>query len=390
MRPLRTLTLVQDQQLTFGSGCMKEGLESYLLSHSFRTIYIVAARSSRALVEDLASHLRLEGRDVFCDYSCTKEPTTAVFEASRKQAVIFGAECVVGFGGGSVLDLAKLVAALAGSAERIENAFGISLLQKRMLPLVCVPTTSGTGSEVSPNAILLDETDHMKKGVISRFLVPDAAFVDPVLTMSLPPRVTAFTGIDALTHCIEAYTNKFAHPLVDMYALEGIRLIAKYLRRAVRKGDDLEAREGMAMASMLGGLCLGPVNTAAVHALAYPLGADYGVAHGLANAILLPEVFRFNRSASPSRHAEVAVALGVPNDSDDLNLSERGADLLQSMLEDVGICSLPDGLSSEPSALQGMAESASKITRLLNNNPQSLWIEDMVGIYRRSFSKLRS
>jgi alcohol dehydrogenase class IV len=390
MSPLRTLTLLQNRQLTFGSGCAKEGLESYLLSHPFRSIYIVAARSSRALVEDLASHLRLQGRNVSCDYSCTKEPTTVVFEVSRKQAVIFGAECVVGFGGGSVLDLAKLVAALAGSAEHIENAFGIGLLQKRMLPLVCVPTTSGTGSEVSPNAILLDETDHMKKGVISRFLVPDAAFVDPALTKSLPPRVTAFTGVDALTHCIEAYTNKFAHPLVDMYALEGIRLIAKYLRRAVHEADDLEAREGMAMASMLGGLCLGPVNTAAVHALAYPLGTDYGIAHGLSNAILLPEVFRFNSSASPSRHAEVAVALGVPHDSDALELSEKGADLLQGLLEDIGICSLPDGLKLEPSALQSMAESASKITRLMNNNPRSLSIDDMVGIYRRSFSKLRS
>ena len=191
--------------------------------------------------------------------------------------------------------------------------------------------------------------------------------------------------MDALTHCIEAYTNKFAHPLVDIYALEGIRLISKYLVRSVRDGNDLEAREGMAMASMLGGMCLGPVNTAAVHALAYPLGGECGVPHGLSNAILLPEVFRFNIPACPKRHAEVAIALGVPRSINDLELSYLGATWLQSLLNEVGIGSLRSSLELQPSSIQRMAESASKVTRLLANNPRDLNLRDIIGIYQRSF-----
>ncbi len=179
------------------------------------------------------------------------------------------------------------------------------------MPLVCLPTTAGTGAEVSPNAILLDEADELKKGVVSPHLVPDAAFVDPLLTISVPPAVTAATGLDALTHCIEAYANKFAHPIVDIYALQGIKLISANLVRAVRNGGDIEARAALSLGSLYGGLCLGPVNTAAVHALAYPLGGRFHIAHGVSNALLLPHVLRFNFSAAPERYAEISAALGV-------------------------------------------------------------------------------
>jgi alcohol dehydrogenase class IV len=384
----RTITLFQNVQLTFGCGCAKDELLNYILSRPCKRIFFVTGRSSLASVEELAERLRAEGRIVICDDSCTSEPTIALFEQFRKRATDCKAECVVGFGGGSVLDLAKLVAAFAGTEDKVEASFGIELLKNRALPLVCVPTTSGTGSEVSPNAILLDESDRMKKGVISKLLVPDAAFVDPVLTLSVPAQVTAYTGVDALTHCIEAYTNKFAHPLVDMYALEGIRLISKYLVRAVKDGADLEAREGMARASMLGGLCLGPVNTAAVHALAYPLGGEYGVPHGLSNAILLPEVFSFNSSASPERHADVAVALGVPRIPDCLEMTKQGTQILERLLSDTGICSSPLTLNLEVNAIGRMADSALKVTRLLKNNPRALHFDDVVDIYHRAFSRL--
>src|SRR5439155_10799310 len=146
----------------------------------------------------------------------------------------------------------------------------IGKLNARKTYLACLPTTAGTGSEVSPNAILMDESDQLKKGVISPHLMPDAAYIDPMLTLGAPPAVTAATGIDALTHCIEAYANKFAHPMIDLYALEGIRLIGDNLARAVADGSNIEARTHLALASMYGGMCLGPVNTGAVHALAYP------------------------------------------------------------------------------------------------------------------------
>jgi alcohol dehydrogenase class IV len=300
-----------------------------------------------------------------------------------------GVDCVVGIGGGSVLDLAKLIAAFANSVQRVEDAFGIGLLKDRSCHLVCVPTTSGTGSEVSPNAILLDEDEQLKKGVVSKFLVPDAAFIDPQLTVALPATITAYTGLDALTHCIEAYTNKFAHPVIDVYALEGIRLCAKYLLRAINDGTDLEAREGMSMASMFGGFCLGPVNTAAVHALAYPLGGEFHVPHGLSNAILLPEVFRFNISASPERHAEVARALGVVESNDAILMAALGSDKLAALIQGSGIMENPSISQIDLLAIDRMVLSATKVTRLLKNNPRSLSAEDIAGIYIRSFQKLK-
>src|SRR5699024_9968661 len=166
-------------------------------------------------------------------------------------------------------------------------------------------------------AIVEDVAAQLKKGVVSRHLVPDFAYLDPELTRTMPANVTAATGLDALTHCIEAYANRFAHPVVDSWALEGIRLVGASLERACANGDDMEARAGMLRASHLGGLCLGPVNTAAVHALAYPLGGEFHIAHGVANSLLLPHVLRFNLEAAPARYAAIAEALGVERTGDD-------------------------------------------------------------------------
>jgi alcohol dehydrogenase class IV len=311
-----------------------------------------------------------------------------MFETACKRATDVGADCVVGIGGGSVLDLAKLIAAFINSGQRVEDAFGIGLLKGRDCHLVCIPTTAGTGSEVSPNAILLDEDERLKKGVVSKFLVPDAVFIDPQLTVVLPATITAYTGLDALTHCIEAYTSKFSHPVIDVYALEGIRLCGKYLLRTIKDGADLEAREGMSMASMFGGFCLGPVNTAAVHALAYPLGGEFRIPHGLSNAILLPEVFRFNISACPERHAEVALALGAVESDDAIQTASLGADKLTVLIQNSGVLEDPAFLRLDLLAVDRMSSAAAKVTRLLKNNPRSLTLEDIVGIYMSSFQRL--
>jgi len=307
---MRTITFLQPTRLVFGQGCLEDCVE-YVALQAQRRVRVVSSRSMRRVAEELGSKLTAKGSTVTFDFSIDREPTLAMFAAALAEARAVNANCFVGIGGGSVLDVAKLLAAFAESEQKIEESFGIGLLTGRAAHLVCLPTTAGTGSEVSPNAILLDEAAKLKKGVISPFLVPDATFIDPLLTRTVPAAVTAATGLDTLTHCIEAYTNKFAHPLVDVYALEGVRLCAAYLARAVRDGEDLEAREGMARASLYGGLCLGPVNTAAVHALAYPLGGEFHLAHGVSNAVLLAAVFRFNLEADVERHAAVAAALGV-------------------------------------------------------------------------------
>lgn len=198
--------------------------------------------------------LLVAGCTITTDRAPAGEPTITAFNSALARARATHPTCIVGIGGGSALDLAKLLATFGRNDQRIEDTFGIGLLSSRNCDLVCIPTTSGTGSEVSPNAILLDESAQLKKGVISPHLVPDAAFIDPTLTHSVPPAITAYTGLDALTHLIEAYTNRFAHPLVDLYALEGIALCARFLPRAARKPNDAEAREGMSRQPLRGPL----------------------------------------------------------------------------------------------------------------------------------------
>ena len=293
---------------------------------------------------------------------------------------------VIGLGGGSALDIAKLVAVLLDGAQQIESIFGIGLIQHRTTHLVCLPTTSGTGSEVSPNAILLDESDQLKKGVVSPHLVPDAAFVDAELTLSVPPAVTAATGLDALTHCIEAYTNRFAHPVVDVWALEGVRLIASALEEAVKNPSSVAEREKLALGSLYGGLCLGPVNTAAVHALSYPLGGVHHIPHGHANAILLPHVMRFNLQAAPDRFAAVALALGAVSAESSAATAEAGIAQLWKLIDATGLEMRLGALGVDPSEAAQLAAAGLSVTRLMKNNPRSMTQQEAEQIYHAAFA----
>lgn len=311
------------------------------------------------------------------------EPDTEAFRRVLEAAGPEPLDAVIGIGGGSVLDVAKLVAVVHGSTATVEAFFGTTP-DTRGPALICLPTTAGTGSEVSPNAILYDPAEKAKRAVIGPALVPDATFIDPLFTVSLPPAVTAATGIDALSHCIEAYTNLHSHPMVDIYALEGIRLITGSLERAVKQGDDLKARHDMAIGSLYGGLCLGPVNTAGVHALSYPLGSRFRLPHGLSNALLLPHVMRFNLSANSERHAKIARAMGIqPLDSDEAT-GEAGIRKLEQLSER---CGLPAGISTcgvTESDIPTLAAEALKITRLLRNNPRPIGLQDAMDIYQKA------
>lgn len=382
--PMRTITFLQPNRLVFGSGCLADALD-YLKALPRRRIHIVYSASLHSTVDELQQQLATAGIPVTSDRALTGEPTLSSFASALARTRAAEPTCILGIGGGSALDLAKLLAAFRHNTQRIEDTFGIGLLNSRSSHLVCIPSTSGTGSEVSPNAILLDETTQLKKAVVSSYLVPDATFIDPTLTHSVPPSVTAFTGLDALTHSIEAYTNKQAHPLVDLYALESIRLCARFLARAVHDGNDAEAREGMSLASLYGGLCLGPVNTAAVHALAYPLGGEFHIPHGLSNAILLPAVFRFNAVASPERHANVALPLGAEPRSTALETAYAGAAQLESL---TSACNIDTNLAHhglDRRSIPHMAAAALTVQRLLRNNPRELTQHDAEQIYESCF-----
>ena len=377
---MKNITLLQPQKIVFGTGCIQTLVEDYK-KMGLQRLFVLTAPPIRPLIEATLNDLQAAGVNIEVFDQIMAEPTLNDFNTIVEKARQFGADSVVGIGGGSVLDVAKLVAAFAHSDQQAADCFGTGFIKKKGLWFACLPTTAGTGSEVSPNAILLDERDHLKKGIVSPFLIADAAYVDPKLTWTVPAKVTADTGMDALTHCIEAYTNKFAHPSVDIYALQGIRLIAAHLERAVKDGKDVEAREALAFGSLYGGLCLGPVNTAAVHALSYPLGGEFHIPHGLSNAILLPSVMKFNMPANVKRHAEVAIALGCQPGANDEETAQRGVDFIYRLAEAVGIPKKLTDLGIPQTAVDGMAKAAMQVQRLLKNNPREVTEQDARDIY---------
>ncbi|MCX6896434.1 MAG: iron-containing alcohol dehydrogenase [Verrucomicrobia bacterium] len=374
------VTLLQPGRLVFGSGCALQ-CAAHLAGLGLKRLLVVTSAPLLGTIAPFVQKLESGGATVTVCSAVNAEPGIRMFEEVLALAESVSPDAVIGIGGGSAMDVAKLVAALVGSPQRIHEVFGINKLAGRDVYLVCLPTTAGTGSEVSPNAILLDERDQLKKGVVSPHLVADAAYVDPLLTVSVPPAVTAATGLDALVHCIEAYANKFAHPLVDIYALEGIRLIGGNLLAAVQDGKNLVARENMALGSLFGGLCLGPVNTAAVHALAYPLGSEFHIAHGVANALLLPHMMRFNLPAALERYANVAVALGAARNGSPATTAEEGLRRVAELTRQCGVPLHMAELGVPAAAIPRMAKAAMTVERLLKNNPRPVTEADAVKIY---------
>jgi alcohol dehydrogenase class IV len=312
-------------------------------------------------------------------------PVNNVMDALAK-AKAFGADGVVGFGGGSSMDVAKLVAFLSCSEQSLEEIYGVGLAKGKRLPLIQVTTTAGTGSEVTPIAIVTTG-ENEKKGVVAPQLLPDIALLDADLTTGLPPRVTAMTGIDAMVHAIEAYTSKIKkNPLSDNLARQGLKLLFENVRTAVADGKDLEARSNMLLGAMLAGQAFANAPVAAVHALAYPIGGQYHVPHGLSNSLVLPHVMRFNLPVARKEYAELARDLFDDiGDSSDLVAGVRLISALEQLMVDVELETRLSQVGIAESALPQLAESAMLQTRLLVNNPREVAYEDALQIYREAW-----
>ena len=371
-------------KLVFGNGTLSQ-LHEDILQLKPERVFIATIDPLRSAIAEFVSTLEKNSIEILQDTSIVAEPSFSDFEKLMTKVTPFDPDIVIGIGGGSVLDMAKLVAAQLENEQKLKDYVGIGLLKSRKKKLVCVPATSGTGSEVSPNAILVDDADNQKKGIISPFLVPDIVYVDPLLTISVSASVTASTGLDALTHCLEAYTNKFAQPLIDVYAYEGIRLIATNIVTAVKDGGNKEAREKVAMGSLFGGFCLGPVNTAGVHALSYPLGSMFHLAHGLSNALLLPFVMEYNIPAATKKYADVAIALGCERQMDDKATACSGVKKIKDLIRHCGIPATLKEVNVPESAIPQMAADAMKIQRLLKNNPRLIEEKDAIEIYKAAY-----
>lgn len=381
---ISTLNIYFPGKLVFANNCLSD-LPEEVAQLKPHQVLIVTIQPLLTRLQNLIAQLEDKGIAVATDTSILQEPSFSDFENLMAKVKPLKPDVIIGIGGGSVLDIAKLVAAQLDNPQQLRDYVGNGLLNGRKKKLICVPATAGTGSEASPNAILVDDADNQKKGIISPFLVPDIIYVDPLLTISVPPHITAATGLDALTHCLEAYTNKFSQPFIDMFAYEGMRLIAANIVTAVKDGANEQAREKVAMGSLLGGFCLGPVNTAGVHALSYPLGSTFHLAHGLSNALLLPHVMEFNISAVPSRYADVAIALGCKREADDLKTAQNGVEKIKELIKECGIPARLRDLDIPESAIEQMAIDAMKIQRLLKNNPKEITQQDAINIFKSAY-----
>jgi alcohol dehydrogenase class IV len=312
------------------------------------------------------------------------DPPEPVVLAAVARGRAFDAEGVIGFGGGSSIDVAKLVALLARGGQVLADVYGVGLAQGPRLPLLAVPTTAGTGSEVTPISIVTTGT-HEKKGVVSPVIIPDVALLDPDLTLGLPPHVTAATGIDAMVHAIEAYTSVSPNnnPVSRALAREALRLLGRNIERAVHHREDREARGAMLLGSLLAGQAFANSPVAAVHALAYPIGGRFGVPHGLSNALVLPHVMRFNASACGALYAELAPD-AFPN-LDGRASAAAFADALAALGARVGLPPRLRDVGIPREAVPMMAEDAMHQTRLLVNNPRPLARDDARAIYEAAW-----
>ncbi len=357
----------------FGVGQL-ETLAPWLAATGAHRPFVVADRVNAARLDILG----LPAATLFGDVK--PEPDLPNLEAAVAAAKAAGADAVIGFGGGSAMDLAKLVAVLATSDLSLADISGPNRAPARAVRLAQIPTTAGTGSEVGTRALVTDPATLNKVATESVHMLADIAIIDPALTVSVPPAVTAATGVDAMAHCVEAFTSKRSHPIIDAYALRGIELVGRYLARAVADGGDREARAGLALAAFHGGVCLGPVNTTAGHAISYPLGTRHKLAHGIANALIFPHTLAANAPAVPDKTAQIARALGFGADGRQQVLG-GATDFCQRLGLDMALRA--HGVPKDD--LPASAKEAHAIRRLLDWNPVDLSESDILEIYEAAY-----
>jgi len=376
--------------LRFGSGQAKDSCKEISKKLGTRILFItdkdlMSLGLTKPTIEELN---KIGSVEIFDEVEAdpSRKTLLSAIEIGKK----FNATGVIGFGGGSSMDVAKLVALILGSNEDLEAAWGVENAKGPRLPLILVPTTAGTGSEVSPVAIITIEEEE-KKGVSSSIILPDLAILDPDLTLGLPAGTTASTGIDAMVHAIEGYasTSKNNNPISKMLAIEALKLLGGSIETAVSDGSNVEARGNMLIGAMLAGKTFANSPVAAVHALAYPLGGTFHVSHGLSNSLVLPYVLRFNSidAKAAKDYAELA-----PYVFPDLN-TDRGAqavsaefiDRMEELSKRLGLPQKLREVDIPKNACEKMARDAMKQTRLLVNNPREVKEADAFNIYQAAW-----
>ena len=387
-------------QLLFGRNSVRQLGEAAVQRGVKRALVVTDPLLLKAgLVEPVHASLNEAGVVVEVFSGGEPEPSLRAAAAAIAAARAFRPDALIGLGGGSNMDLSKITAIVLTHGGEPRAYVGDGKVPGPIMPLFCLPTTAGTGSEVSAATVLTDTDNQMKVGILSNYLRPAVALVDPLLTVSCPPKVTADSGIDALTHAVEAYTAvdnetfplppgehtvyQGRHPFGDMLAERALALVGQYVRRAVVNGNDLEAREGMALAATLAGMAFSNVGVAVVHALEYPVGGATHCSHGAGNGLLLPYVMRFNLSARRKQFATIARCLGedVTGLSEDA-AAERAVTAVEKLRADIGIPQRLRDLGVKQEQLRPFAEKAFGIKRILRVNPRPVTVDDLEGVLR--------
>ena len=377
--------------IRFGSGMSKLCAEEVSKKLGPNILFITDKDlMSLKLTEPSLNELRKYSSIVEIFQDVEADPSIKTLLNSIEVGKKINATGVIGFGGGSSMDVAKLSALILGSNENIEDVWGVSNAKGPRLPLVLVPTTAGTGSEVTPISIITVGEEE-KKGVTSAIILPDIGILDPDLTIGLPAHTTAATGIDAMVHAIEGYTsaNKNNNPISKMLAVEALKLLAGSIERAVFDGSDIKARGNMLIGAMLAGKAFANSPVAAVHALAYPIGGTFHVSHGLSNSLVLPYVLRFNSvdSKTTKNYAELAPFIfpNINTDQGSQAVCKEFIDKLEVLSKKIGLPQKLREVNIPKDACKKMASDAMKQTRLLVNNPREMTESDALNIYEAAW-----
>lgn len=339
---------------------------------------------SAGLLDLTLSNFKSLGLDYQIFSEVQADPSISVIEKAVKAAKDYKSDYIVGFGGGSSMDVAKLVALLALGKERLADVYGVDMVKGPRLPLILIPTTAGTGSEVTKSSVVT-VSESEKKGVLSPYLLPDLALLDAELTLGLPPHVTAATGIDAMVHAIEAFTTKhLKNPISDCIAKEALRLLSGNLHQVVAHGDDIVARENMLLGACLAGMAFANAPVAGVHALAYPIGARFHVPHGLSNSLVLGPVMRFNVEVAHEMYAELGQIIKPGLHGSTKEQAYKLADYMGGLAGELGLPQRMTEVDIDANDIVQLATDAMLQKRLLMNSPREITFKDAVEIYREA------
>ncbi|ABV63631.1 iron-containing alcohol dehydrogenase [Bacillus pumilus] len=349
------------------------------------SIFILTQPSivSLGYADHIKSELTKKGITSEISTAIKPEPTEENIEEVFQTFLQGEHDAIIGIGGGSVLDAAKILAVLKTNDEPISALVGTNLVKRRGVPTILIPTTSGTGSEVTPNAIVTFPEKELKIGMVSPHLLPDLVILDPALTLNLPKAITAATGMDAFTHALESYISNKANPFSDMFALESMRLISGSIQEAYHHGENMKAREDMLVGAMYGGMALTSAGTAAVHAMAYPLGGKYKISHGVANSMLLPHVTAFNADHIIDRLEQVAGVIGIAKTDAKRPLAEQVVRQIEAWTADLHIPQQLKAFGVSKEDVPALAQAASEVRRLMDNNPKPMSISDIEQVYMK-------